>query len=320
MATDKLRRLENSAPLAEGEFWRISGIGDATEKRLHSAGIDTFERLASLSPAEIASILTGQVGVKERVTRQDWTGQARKLAETLQAVASRAEPLKPAETQHYESFLLELLIEDDTAIKRTKITQVRCGEKASWVGWDSERLFSWIAAQTELPNALFDVTTRPDQPAADEKIPPAISGAILPTHIVLSARESGADKRFYDAGQPLELQLTLDLTESAIPADTPLTCQGIAEARSIETGLATRIGEVQSECGVTDQIVLSIPIPGVAQGTYFLETAVHLYPTAESSSGRTHSLSAVVDAGLFHIFAPPLSAPPLFAPPLKLAV
>jgi predicted flap endonuclease-1-like 5' DNA nuclease len=52
MATEKIRRLENSAPLAEGEFWRITGIGEATEQRLHAAGIDTFERLGSLSPED----------------------------------------------------------------------------------------------------------------------------------------------------------------------------------------------------------------------------------------------------------------------------
>ena len=305
MATDKLRRLENSTPLAEGEFWRISGIGDATEKRLHSAGINTFDRLASLSPAEIAAILTGQVGVKERVTRQDWTGQARQLAETLKAAERRAEPARPAETQHYESFLLELLIEDDNAIKRTKITQVRCGVKASWVGWDAERLFDWIAAQTDLPAELFALPKPVSEPALDHDSA-AISGAILPTNIVLSALDSHQNKRFYDAGQPLELQITLDLSESTIPAETPLTCHGIAEARSIETGLAARIGEIQSECVAADQIVLNIPISGVEQGTYFLETAVHLYPTADSSPVGIDGLSAVYDAGLFHIFAPRL--------------
>ena len=303
MAIEKLRRLENSAPLAEGEFWRITGIGDATEKRLHSAGIDTFDQLGSLNPEEIASILTGQVGVKERVARQDWISQARRLAFDLKAAEKRTAAAESGESQHYESFLLELLIEDDRSIKRTKITQVRCGEKASWVGWDSERFFRWIAGQTDLPDELFGLAKAPTEPAVLENTPPVPSTAILPADIVLSALDSHQNKRFYDAGQPLELQLTLDLTGSTIPAGAPLTCHAVAEARNVVTGRSTRIGEIQQTCAAADQIVLNIPIPGVEQGTYFLETAVHLIPTGDSAQAVKDGLSAIWDAGVVHIFA-----------------
>jgi hypothetical protein len=304
MATEKIRRLENSAPLAEGEFWRITGIGEATEQRLHAAGIDTFERLGSLSPEDIASILTGQVGVKERAARQDWTSQARRFAYDLKAMAKRAETADSTESQHYESFLFELLIEDDRSIKRTKITRVRDGEKTSWAGWDSERFLDWIAAQAELSRELFAAPQPAHVPAAVETSPAPVSGAIVPADIVLAAVDSPRNKRFYDAGQPLELRLTLDLSSTAIPANTPLTCRAIAEARNVLTGRCLRIGEVQAECAAAEQITLHIPIPGVEPGTYFLETAVQLHPAGALAAPEQGSLSAVCDAGVFHIFAP----------------
>lgn len=304
MATEKIGRLENSAPLAEGEFWRITGIGEATEQRLHAAGIDTFDQLGSLSPQDIASILTGQVGVKERAARQDWTGQARRLAYDLRAMAKSADPTDPAESQHYESFLFELLIEDDRSIKRTKITRVRDGEKTSWAGWDSERFLNWIAAQAELSRELFVPPQPADAPAEAETPPAPASGAIVPADIVLSAADSQRHKRFYDAGQPLELRLTLDLSAAAIPANTPLTCRAVAEARNVLTGRRIRIGEVQAECAAADQIALNIPIPGVEPGTYFLETAVQLHPTGALIAPEQGGLSAICDAGVFHVFAP----------------
>ena len=58
----------------------ISGIGPAVEKRLHGVGIFTFAQLAVLSSADIAAAVADLSGLSaERIAKQDWTGQARKL-------------------------------------------------------------------------------------------------------------------------------------------------------------------------------------------------------------------------------------------------
>jgi large subunit ribosomal protein L21 len=58
----------------------INGIGPAVEKRLHGDGIFTFAQLAVLSSADIAAAVADLSGLSaERITKQDWTGQARKL-------------------------------------------------------------------------------------------------------------------------------------------------------------------------------------------------------------------------------------------------
>lgn len=59
----------------------IQGISPAVERRLHSVGIYTFAQLAALSPADIAAPVAGLSGMTaERIIKQDWIGQAYKLA------------------------------------------------------------------------------------------------------------------------------------------------------------------------------------------------------------------------------------------------
>jgi predicted flap endonuclease-1-like 5' DNA nuclease len=59
----------------------INGIGPGVESRLHGVGIYTFAQLAALSPADIAASVSGLAGLTtERIIKQDWIGQARKLA------------------------------------------------------------------------------------------------------------------------------------------------------------------------------------------------------------------------------------------------
>jgi predicted flap endonuclease-1-like 5' DNA nuclease len=62
----------------------IDGIGPDVENRLHRVGIFTFAQLANLSPADIAAAIAGLAGLSAgRIVKQDWIGQARKLAMEL---------------------------------------------------------------------------------------------------------------------------------------------------------------------------------------------------------------------------------------------
>ncbi len=57
----------------------IAGIGPKLEKVLNGLGISTYEQVARLTKAEIAK-LDDQLGFSGRIERDDWLGQARKLA------------------------------------------------------------------------------------------------------------------------------------------------------------------------------------------------------------------------------------------------
>ena len=60
----------------------INGIGQTVEKRLRDDGIYSFVQLAAFLPGDVAAKLRGLPGMSaKRIIREDWIGQARKLAE-----------------------------------------------------------------------------------------------------------------------------------------------------------------------------------------------------------------------------------------------
>ncbi len=74
-------RLETGESLTKDNLQLINGVGPTVEKRLNGIGINTFPQLAALSPADIAAAIADLSGLSaERIIKQDWVGQARKLA------------------------------------------------------------------------------------------------------------------------------------------------------------------------------------------------------------------------------------------------
>jgi len=103
--TPREPRKSTSADQTGDDFQKIAGIGQAIERRLHEAGILTYQDLAARSPEQIAARLTDVAGLSSaRITSQDWTGQAGRLA------GSAPPPLPSEPDQTYASFHIELLL------------------------------------------------------------------------------------------------------------------------------------------------------------------------------------------------------------------
>lgn len=62
---------------------RISGIGPQLEALCHRLGFYHFDQLANWTEAEIAWVDENLEGFKGRVTRDDWVGQAKRLAKGI---------------------------------------------------------------------------------------------------------------------------------------------------------------------------------------------------------------------------------------------
>jgi predicted flap endonuclease-1-like 5' DNA nuclease len=79
--TPREPRKSTSADQTGDDFRKIAGIGLAIERRLHEAGILTYQDLAARSPEQIAASLADVAGVSSaRIASQDWAGQAGRLA------------------------------------------------------------------------------------------------------------------------------------------------------------------------------------------------------------------------------------------------
>jgi hypothetical protein len=86
----------------------INGIGPAVEKRLNGVGIFTFAQLANLPPTDVAAAVAGLIGLStEHIIKQDWIGQAHRLAteSTSSAAHKDFEPaaVPPAPAEHLQA-------------------------------------------------------------------------------------------------------------------------------------------------------------------------------------------------------------------------
>jgi hypothetical protein len=152
---------------------RISGIGPAIARRLESAGISTYEKLAESTPAAVSALLAGIGGSSAgRIAESDWIGQARRLA------PARA----PRQDEHRSAcFSVELLLEQDDAVLRTTVEDRQSGARDAWDGWDGDRLLSALrttgtaAAQVPPPAPAATTPSAPAEAASGGPLLPRVS-------------------------------------------------------------------------------------------------------------------------------------------------
>ncbi len=114
MASKRSPTNRNAEPPRIDNLKLINGIGPAVEKRLNGVGIFTFAQLAALSPADIVAAVADLTGLSaERIIKQDWIGQARRLAaestssEAQKHVEPAAEPSAPIQHARAATPLVE---------------------------------------------------------------------------------------------------------------------------------------------------------------------------------------------------------------------
>lgn len=306
MATEQPR--DATAPLREGDFHRIPGIGPGIEQRLHAAGIQTFDHLASLTAEEISATLNGLVGMTaERINQQDWPGKARLLAQSLHDDRLSLVSEEPGDRQHYASFMLELLQDEEHAVRRTRVVHVQSGVRDGWAGWDAGRLLSWIQSQagpsnlaTENSSAAQQESELPDgslqQPLRRQ---PSLAVTVRAAEIVDSQKQQMG--RFFYSHQPVELHIALDIGSDHLPAGTLLAYRVTVEARLIGTSDRIVLPEVTGEVAAQNEILLTIPLIDLPGGTYRLMTSATLYPAGDPHPENT-AIQVFTEGGIVHVF------------------
>jgi hypothetical protein len=168
------RRTSAPAGQAADDFQQIQGIGAAIDRRLHDAGVLTYQDLAALTPEQIAASLAGVAGLSPaRIASQDWTGQAGRLA------GPAAPPLPSEPDQRYASFHVEFLLDVDDSVRRTKVHHHQSGADEAWAGWDEDRLLALLRdhiphMSSQLPAEAADVPSSAAPAAAEPEtaVPP----------------------------------------------------------------------------------------------------------------------------------------------------
>jgi hypothetical protein len=264
----------------------INGIGPAVERRLHGVSIYTYAQLAALSPADIAASVAGLSGLTaERISKQDWIGQARRLAsesisiEALEEVEALAELQAPIEHAHPAT--------------------------------PSEVVLP-VAAELELAASAAEVT----EPAPPVVAPPvAIEAQITPPVVatigyvgVPRLREieivpagTHTPQNLLPYGQPLDVQLTLDLSDLRLPSDTQFSYIASIYSKSLEGRPRQIVGETGGIITSTDKVTVSVEGTALPMGTYLFKAVVILNPVTTEPMQQP-GFVASNESGLLVIF------------------
>jgi hypothetical protein len=142
-------------PLARrgDDFTRIAGIGPIVAAQLHASGIYTFAQLGALSPAEVVARAENlPLLTPEQIVRQDWAGQARRLAAEAQHL------IAPDPSRRYATFSVELMLGQAGQVQGTRVVHVQGGEEHFWHGWDEAELREFLGGFAVLPDMAASLT------------------------------------------------------------------------------------------------------------------------------------------------------------------
>lgn len=220
------------APSRGDDFKQIPGIGPAIERRLHEVGILTYGQLASTSPDELADKLQSFAGISaSRIEQQGWTAQARELAPPEPEPATDPQG-GSGNGQHYATFNIELLLDNNSEVRRTRAVYIQGGDQSSWAGWDRERLLRFVEERAAIESEQV-VAEAAEEPEAARARPGARTGELesLPPgmHSSLDISQSyalrdddlaltGMTSRRRETRQPQERQKPTSLRFEEYPA------------------------------------------------------------------------------------------------------
>lgn len=282
---------------------RIKRISREAERRLHAADVRTFAVLALMSPDEIAEIVSLSA---QRIARENWTDQARKLAEERSPAGIEQSGDSSEERHRYETFTVRLSVSEANQVINTTVTRVTDNREARWAGWQTSRLLEFVSEYANLaegegtvpppaeaqPTPTAPVAAeaapapadiRPEVPAAPKpegqvtpppSPAPAPVGRLREPEVVSLA--SGQPQRLLADAEPFTVRLMLDLQEAGASGEEPLEYTATISAKRFDGGRWQTAGRGSGTLTGTGTAIVETRSDGLPPGFYLLEVTVRL--------------------------------------------
>jgi hypothetical protein len=274
----------------------IHGIGPAIQRRLNEGGIFTFARLAALSPAEVLPCVEDLTGMSvDRIEQQDWTGQARELAS--RPAPPEAERTATPNRQHYATFTVELLLDEDNEVRRTRVAYIQGGNEDAWAGWEERRMVQFITrhAAPRLPVAETALAS-PAVAQAAAPAPAELAGTFRMDRLDMMPPDRAGYHGMVRHNQPFIMELTLDMAQVTVRDKGPLQYTATVYGKNLNDGSRQIVGEARGSIMPRDQVTLSMEGRRLPRGIYRLESVA----TLALQAGKP-SLMAYLEGGLLHV-------------------
>jgi hypothetical protein len=286
----------------------IAGIGPEIVRRLDEAGIRTYADLGACSASEIAKLLP-DVSPLLWGCIDGWRHEA-------QVLASGAAPRQAnhrsaaANGQHYQSFIVRVLFNDDGSIRDTRMEHIGTGEVKRWAGWEPEGMRGFIqdAATPRLLAAPVGPLAAPVGPLDGESQPPPAPrttvsgqpGIRLPSRSAAAARPATQpsaprplapvvalrpDRTVLRAAEPFTVTLALELAETAVTSDL-LVYSAVIVAKQLGGTAKQTLACLRGLAANSASTAIRVQAEGLPAGTYRLEAAVSLRVPGSSEPGE----------------------------------
>jgi hypothetical protein len=267
------------------DFRKIGGIGRITELRLWNAGILTYSDLGQRTPEEIAAILPSTAGISaERIASQDWTGQARELAEQP--------PEASVPRQHYAAFHVEFLLESDDSVRGTRVHHHQTDAREAWAGWDADKLLTFLrdriplpAAATPGPAQAGDQGSEDAEPAPARQVPSSAPGWLSSWSLSieeLAPIRDGQPSHTLPSGEPRSVRLTMRIDPAGPPVRDRFDFSATIAARRFAGHDRWPVGTADGTVRAGDPVSVEVTGPALPADLYRLVATVDIYPADHS--------------------------------------
>ncbi len=236
MGSKRSQTADTNPSTKADNFKLIRGVNATVAARLHQAGILTFAQLASLSPEDIITLAGNLPGVTvDRIARQNWTGQARELALSLESGESPEDKTPPDSGdngEHYATFVTEMLLDAGANLIHTRVRHVQTGDEEIWGGWKEDRFVKFFTEHAGLRRAETPEKQEAGKPEAASAA--ASSEPLSPDRIEVEAPANEI------TAKPIRDAEKTRTTAKPSPASPVATAIGTASATKVSTETAIK--------------------------------------------------------------------------------
>jgi hypothetical protein len=201
--------------------------------------------------------------------------------------------------QHYESFIVRVLLNDDGSIRDTRMEHIGTGGVKRWAGWEHDAMLGFIK-ETAAPPVLLAAPLGPlDAEPPPESVPESVAEPSAASEICpVSQPQADAagpefrapvvrlrpDRTLLHAEQPFVVNLGLDLTGAA-PQSDRLIYSAVIVARQLGGKSGRTLASPRGLLTAAGSATITIDAGGLPPGTYLLEAAVSLRAAGASRAG-----------------------------------
>ena len=229
---------------------------------------------------------------------------------TIAKSRKRKEKIESPYHQRYATFALELLLNDDNMVRRTKVTHVQSGESQTWAKWVASDVTAFIESKERLhPNALVALEQneksqqKSDGPEVTTVSPPQTFLNKNMSHLSLLGVLRTGNSEYNNqlpSEQPYTFQLALDVSEEGLSRSTLLTYEVFVRAKQLGSGNKAKVGAASGTMCAGKHKVIDVIGEQLTPGIYRLDVGVTLLST--NTHGKASELSLWQEGGLLSIY------------------